>query len=175
MKTPKMKSSPPWFYCYAANYLSNKHYKLMSLEERGLWISIFMECWVNGSVPSENQELAKWLGFDEAKIKVAMTLNLRFFLEEVDGSLISPELEDYREKFLKTRLKQSIGGKDGADKKKDKAAARAKEILQHIPEGQPSSQPKGSLNHFNSNSTNSNQLIEKDIKINKWVDDYERS
>jgi hypothetical protein len=92
------------------------------------------------------------------------------FLIQIEGNLIAPELEGYRENFFAQRKKQSEGGKDGARKKKEKNLGRAEKV-QGIPEGEP----EGSLIHIKSNSFNSNQLIKKGVmsEENKaWVNDY---
>ena len=163
----------PYFQLYAANFLAKREYKLMGIEERGLFISIYMECWVNLSVPADPEELAKYLGFSSDQIKNGLTKRVMSFLIQIDGNLIAPELEGYRENFFAQRKKQSEGGKDGARKKKEKNLGRAEEI-----QGTPEGQPKGSLIHIKSNSLNSNQLIKKGEMSEEnraWVNDYENA
>jgi uncharacterized protein YdaU (DUF1376 family) len=136
----------------------------MNLEERGLWISIYMEFWVNGSLPADTQSLAKLLGFTFEEIDRALGKLHYSFIDEVDGQLISKELEEYRLAFLEKREKQVLGGRQGAQKKKERQAAK-------LAEGQPS----GSLNHINLSSVTSNQLINKeevDSDFQKWVKEY---
>ncbi len=159
-----MTKAVPYFPLYAANFIASRPYKLMNLEERGLWISIYMECWVNGSLPADNQSIAKLLGFSIEEINRALCKLHYSFFDEVDGQLISKELEEYRLAFLEKREKQILGGKQGAQKKKDRQAAR-------LAEGQPT----GSLNHINLSSIKSNQFINKDVSVSdfeKWVDEY---
>jgi len=160
----------PYFQLYAANFLSNRQFKLMSLDERGILISIYMECWVNLSVPKEPVELAKCLGYSEQEASRALTTRVKSFLLEKEGNYVSPELEGYREKFMEARRRQSEGGKDGAKRKKEKSMGRVKEVA-GIPEGQP----KGSLLQIKSNSLKSNQLLEKEVMSDenmRWLEDY---
>lgn len=167
----------PYFQLYAANFLSNRQFKLMSLDERGILISIYMECWVNLSIPVASAELAKCLGFTEQEVLKALTARVKSFLVEKEGNFISPELEGYREKFMEGRRKQSEGGKQGAKRKKEKSMGKIEEV-EGMPEGQPKGEPKGSLIQIKSNSSNSNQLIGKDVTSvsNKtWLDDYDNS
>ena len=84
----------PYFPLYAANFLASRPYKLMSLQQRGLWISIYMECWVNGSLPADLNEMAKLLGFPALEVEQSISQLLYSFVEEVDGQLISKELEN---------------------------------------------------------------------------------
>lgn len=167
----------PYFQLYAANFLSNRQFKLMSLDERGILISIYMDCWVNLSVPIEPVELAKCLGFSEQEASRALTTRVKSFLLEKEGSYISPELEGYREKFMEGRRKQSEGGKQGARRKKEKAMGKIEEV-EGIPEGQLKGQPKGSLIQIKSNSLKSNQLIDKEVMSEenmKWLEDYKNA
>jgi uncharacterized protein YdaU (DUF1376 family) len=160
----------PYFQLYAANFLSNRQFKLMSLDERGILISIYMECWVNLSVPIEPAELAKCLGFSQQEASRALTTQVKSFLIEKEGSYISPELEGYREKFMEGRRKQSEGGKQGAKRKKEKAMGKIEEV-----EGIPEGQPKGSLIQIKSNQIKSNQLLKEGAMSNeimKWVEEY---
>lgn len=162
-----MTKAVPYFPLYAANFIASRPYKLMTLQQRGLWISIYMECWVNGSLPADLHEMAKLLGFPVLEVEQAMS-NLHYsFLEKVDGQLISKELEEYRQGFLDKREKQRLGGIKGAANKKAQQATR-------LPKGQP----KGSLNHINSSSLSSNQLVSSDNSNSvdeAWINDYENS
>ncbi|CAM3613187.1 hypothetical protein [Polynucleobacter brandtiae] len=165
----------PYYPLYAANIIASRPYRLMSLAERGLWISIYMECWVNGGVPSDFSEMAKILGFTEGEMQAFFTKYQTAFFIEVNGQFISTELEEYREGFELKREKQRAGGEKGAQIKKEKR----EEI--RLPKGQPEGAPKGSLSHINlasikSSSINSNQLVKKDVSkqsTSEWVSDYE--
>ena len=159
----------PYFQFYAANFMANREFRLMTLGERGLLISIYVECWVNKNVPIGSAELAKCLGYSELDISNTFTSRVKSFLIEKQSNFISPELEGYREKFMEGRRKQSEGGKAGARKKKEKILTRVNDV-----EGQP----KGSLNQFNSNSFNSNQLIKEDFMTDEnkqWLEAYEHA
>lgn len=162
-----MTKAVPYFPLYAANFIASRPYKLMTLQQRGLWISIYMECWVNGSLPADINEMAKLLGFPVNEVEQAMSQLHYSFLEKSDGQLISKELEEYRHAFLEKREKQRLGGIQGAANKKARQAAR-------LPKGQP----EGSLNHINSNSINSNQLVKRSnskSEIDEWLKNYDDS
>jgi hypothetical protein len=172
----------PYFPLYAANILASKPFRLMNLEQRGLWITIQMECWVNGSVPANINELSMYLGVSLEEIKRTLTQIQYSFLNQNEGELISPELEAYRKAYLERREKQRLGGIHGANQKKVK---NNEEKLSHQgePIAIPMGSPSGCLNHINSNpinldSINSNQLSKKDVKDltnSEWVHNYEKS
>jgi hypothetical protein len=155
----------PYFPFYAANMMSSRSFRLMSLKERGLLITILMECWVNGSVPSEPSDMAKILGLTIDEVRIAYSNLQSAFLESREGQLISTELEGYRKNFLDKREKQRLGGIKGA--------ANKKELHGRSPKGQPTTQPKGSLIQINSNSFKSNQLTRKELtneEFDAWLD-----
>lgn len=165
----------PYFQCYAANLIADKHFRMMSLLERGLWISILLDCWPNKGVPATPSKLAKYFGFDVDEIKGAMSDDLMTFFKIKDDVLYSPELDNERAKYLEQRQKQSIGGKFGATRKKSKA-----QNMGYVDEGRPEGQPvtplEGSLGHIKSSHINSNQLIDKEVSNlsnSEWVNDYD--
>jgi len=103
---------PPAYQEYPASFLANKNFRLMSLEERGLLMTMRFECWENLNVPSNKIELAQYLGLEEKAIPITDRV-LSFFVH-YETTLICPELEDYRQHITIIRQKQSNGGKKGA-------------------------------------------------------------
>jgi hypothetical protein len=169
----------PYFPLYAANFLASKPFRMMSIEERGLWITIQMECWVNGSVPSDLKDLAKYLGVSHDEVQRSFTQKQLSFLQKVGGELKSPELDEYRQDYLAVREKQRLGGIEGAERKREKERQRqAKEALamQSQSQGLPEGQPKGSLGYVNLDSFKSRQLVRSEImnaENKAWVDEYD--
>lgn len=105
---------PPAFQVYAADELSRRSFKLATLAERGLIYTIKNECWVNGSVPADPIQLAKYLGIPEDELELSLTENVLSYFQKDGDSLICPELEDYRKHLDEIRIKKSEGGKQGA-------------------------------------------------------------
>lgn len=173
-----MTKDVPYFPLYAANMLAARPFKLMSLKERGLWITLQMECWVNGDTPASKDELAKYLGITINEIDEALTQKQFSFIQNIRDVFISPELEEYRKKYDEIRTKQRLGGLKGAQRKKTKLQQQS--ITQ---QGQPIGQPEGSLSYINLNSVKSSSVISNQLGeerlINKeaqaWVDDYEKA
>jgi hypothetical protein len=139
MSDYKLKNAPA-FQLYPANELADARFRKMHLDERGLWISMCMECWVNGSVPSEVGELARWLGQSENDVKNALTERVISYFKLKNNDYINPDLEVYRAKILKSREGMSTGGKKGANRKRSKVSN--KEING---QGYPSSHPDETL------------------------------
>ena len=146
-----MPRDVPYFPCYAENILAKREYKLMTLMERGLWISILLECWPNDSVPADPEDLAKCLGFNPEEIKsIPRDRYMKFFKEEFN-EISSPELDAKKKEYEEKRRQQSEGGKEGARRKKRKQEGLSTQ-------GQPLGQPEGSSIQVNSSQFNSSQL-----------------
>lgn len=163
----------PYFPLYAANIMASRPYKLMSLGERGLWIGITLECWVNGGVPSDYMEMSKILGFSKVEIENFFSKYQMSFFQKVNDQLVSKELNEYRAGYEERREKQRLGGIKGAERKKEKQIKVAEG--EAFIEGEPKGRAVGSLSYFNSNSVNSSQLINKgllDQSNDEWVRDY---
>ena len=62
---------PPAYQEYASELLANKHFRLMSLPERGLLFTLKLECWANMTVPSKKEALARYLGLTSNEVSDA--------------------------------------------------------------------------------------------------------
>ncbi|SFL01538.1 Uncharacterized conserved protein YdaU, DUF1376 family [Nitrosomonas aestuarii] len=104
---------PPAYQEYAATILAEISFRTMSLQSRGLFYTMRLECWVNQRLPLDQDDLAKILGFSTAEVSASLPAVMPFFA--IDGEfIICPELEDYREHLAEQRRKQSQGGKTGS-------------------------------------------------------------
>ncbi len=108
--TKPSKRPPPAYFEYASDILSNLDYRLMRLDERGLWDTMRKECWVNGFVPSNSQDLSVVLNLPVGIVELALTDRVLKFFTQKDNALVSDELESYRAKVLLQRELMSIGG-----------------------------------------------------------------
>lgn len=103
----------PAYQEYAATILSRLPFRTMTLQDRGLFYTMRLECWVNGRLPSNRDALAKVLGMPVAEVMASLPAVMPFF-EVVEGFIICPELEDYRAHLADRKSKQSQGGKRGS-------------------------------------------------------------
>lgn len=148
----------------------------MTPSERFVWISIYLECWPNCAVPANPIELAKYLGYPIEEIKAGLTTRVLSFFKEVKGELICPELDEYRETLRIRNLKKSVGGKKGAEYKRN-MVNKVNGSVQGIPKGSLLGIPKGPLIQSNQNQTNQTQSIKKEVVPidDPWVNDYEKA
>jgi hypothetical protein len=105
---------PPAFQEYAATILSSKSFRVMSLSQRGLLFTMRLECWVNQSIPSLSNELARYLGLNNQEVLDSLSANVISYFNESEGLYICPELEDYRQHIREQREKQRAGGRKAA-------------------------------------------------------------
>jgi uncharacterized protein YdaU (DUF1376 family) len=104
----------PAVMLYAERLIADRRYRFMSLEERGLFLSLFCECWKNGSVPADLDQLAHYLGFEKDLIRLAASENCLSYFERQGSELICPQVETYRAEMIKkSERKQQAGSKGG--------------------------------------------------------------
>lgn len=103
---------PPAYQEYAAETLSQLPFRMMSLQERGLFITMRLECWVNKQLPSDPLAISKAFGLSADEVALSLPAVMKFF--KLEGEfIICPELEDYRAHLDERKLKQSQDGKTG--------------------------------------------------------------
>ncbi len=105
---------PPAFQEYAATILSSKAFRFMNLSQRGLLFTMRLECWVNQSIPSLSNELARYLGLNPQEVSDSLSSEVVSYFNDAEGSYTCPELEDYRQHLKELRDKQRAGGKKAA-------------------------------------------------------------
>ena len=153
----------PAFLCYASNIIADKRYRLMTPGERFVWVSIYLECWPNQSVPTKLDELAKYLGYPVEDIKAGLTERVLSFFKVVKGELTSPDLEEYREKNRLRNIKKSEGGKKGAERKRY-MASKGLGYVQGTPRGTPEGPLiQSKLNQSNIPQPNQDKSIKKEF------------
>jgi hypothetical protein len=121
MNPNAQRSRPaPAFQEYASDMLANSRYKTMSLAERGLMDTMRRECWVNGSIPKESNELAAYLGKPIDEINSNLSAKVLNFFRERNDQLVCPELDAYRAGLEEKSKRMSEGGKRGGKSTQNK-------------------------------------------------------
>lgn len=101
----------PAFQEYAADMLAAMPFRVASLAARGLLYTLRLECWVNGSVPTDPVRLAKVLGLTVDEVENALPEVQGFFARTDDGRLVCPELDAYRQEQAERRARMAEGGR----------------------------------------------------------------
>jgi uncharacterized protein YdaU (DUF1376 family) len=160
----------PWYYMYAANLMSDQRYRMMTLEERGIFLTLQNECWVNDKLPSSPAKLSRLLGISEALVIRSMSDQVKSFFLITDSSISSTELDGYKSKHLKQREKQSLGGQKSAAKRKREGRTNSTSEVR--------SQHASSLNKVQSNSLNSTSVYKEEalpVNEDEWLDAYDEA
>jgi hypothetical protein len=162
-----MKTAPA-FMMYASDTMADRNYRLMSLEERGLFLSLLCECWVNRAVPTDSSGLAKLLGFPVDTVRTTLTERVLSFFERKGGEIQSAELERYRKTLEDRRDRMSQGGKKGAQIK-----------WRPVPsgDGHPNGVSIGSRVEMSREEKNRGESLIKGVTSidDAWVKDYDKA
>lgn len=174
---------PPAYQEYASSMLAKFEFRRMSVAERGLLYTMRLECWVNGFLPADEQELARVLGIAHSEVASALPA-LKPFFTLASGAITCPELEDYRQHLAEQRAKKSAGGKKGALKtnKKNKKTSADEDhpMLATTPAGQQPSYPQAprrgtseSLVQSNPAQHSKNKLTGGGDSTEAWLAEYD--
>ncbi|MET0462922.1 MAG: hypothetical protein ABW007_07200 [Chitinophagaceae bacterium] len=107
------KNRPPAFQYYPRDTLMNPLVAVMSLEEFGAYWKLVSYVWLEGSLPSDEKQLAKLLRVTPKKFgKLWLAMEKLFKIE--GDKLIHPELDEYRQKQEEWREKSAEGGRKSA-------------------------------------------------------------
>ena len=165
---------PPAYQEYAAAILSALPFRKMTLQERGLFYTMRLECWENLRLPGNQNELAKVLGLPDNEVAESLG-NVMSFFDMRENFIICPELEDYRTHLAEQREKQSKGGKLGSDITNRKL--RAKKINNGVTSTLqlPRQGSNESLVQSNTVKPSQAQSIKKEVVLidDPWVKEYE--
>ena len=129
----------PAFQEYASDMLANAYYRTMSLAERGLLDTMRRECWVNGSIPKNPNDLADLLGKPAGEINLNLSIKVLHFFREHNDKLTCPELDSYRANLADKKQRMSEGGSRGgkATQQQNKVAkATLKAMLKPLSGGE---------------------------------------
>ena len=110
-------SKSPAFQFYPKDYQSDEAVRLMSHEERGIYLDLLCAEWLEKSIPSDPRLLARLVGITPRKMAKAWEIIRSKFAPHPSGNgrLIHPRLEDERAKQSEWREKSSKGGLKSAE------------------------------------------------------------
>ena len=176
----------PAYQEYAASMMAQIAYRTMTLQERGLFYSMRLECWVNGKLSENPGLLAKVLGFSEKEVSDSLPAVMRFFVVS-DGFVFCPELEDYRKHLEMKKEKARQHGRAGAaitNGKRKPSKKRMDTSNNSVPSGTPSPILSGSsqspcqgeagvLVKLSTAKPSQEQPLIKEVDPDPWLAEYE--
>jgi uncharacterized protein YdaU (DUF1376 family) len=161
----------PAYQEYPANFMARIQYRVMSLTERGLLLTLRHECWVNKQVPADPCTLARMLGYEVNEVSAALPAVMPFFAL-AGGCIVCPELDAYRAHLEGIRERQSQGGRQGAAKTNSK---HTKPLTNDGP-GDSTGDPRvrrESLVQLSSVQPSSIQVLSETPVSDEWVNEYD--
>lgn len=164
------RGTSPAFQVYAFDLMVKRDYRLMTLAERGLLLTMWCECWANIEIPTDLDELATLLGKPD-EVRSALTSRVVAFFEKTQTrTFISPDIEAYRKRILDQRDLMSAGGRKGGMKRAENER-KAREASSH-----PSKSNQASLkgHESESESESETELAKSGVKPveDPWLKDY---
>lgn len=177
---------PPAYQEYAANMLTNLHFRRLNLAQRGLLWTLRLELWANKQLPSQEADLAAILGVSVSELRENLPI-LAPFLANKQGMMIAPDLDNYRAELDSKRARQSEGGKKGADTTNSRRAGSVTSGAGNPQTSPPSrsapkpkstrSSPDGSLEQPSPDQSSTSQEIQtqslKKSDVDPWISSYE--
>jgi len=170
MVKPNLRPAPA-FQEYASDLLAKREFRMMTLAERGLLMTMRLECWVNKSVPSSKSELALMFGCPEQEVNSQLTPNVLSFFKQDGANLFCTELEAYRQNQEAAKAALSEGGRNGGKATQEKNR-KAKASLEAGLEAKvkPLSRDESSRDEVNRKEL-TNEGVPEELK--EWLDGYE--
>lgn len=120
-----------WFW---QDFRANRKVQRMDYIQRGLYRELLDECWADGSLPNDTQELAEICGCPNDVMANAWQVLGKCFIDRGDGRLVNEKIESLRTDTDKTRLARAESGKKGAIAKQLPSNSTANASNCHIEE-----------------------------------------
>ena len=126
---------PPYFECFASDWLAKESFRLATMQERGLLFSMLCQIWVSDSLPAPEAALSRLLGIDEVEVQGSLTERVLSFFETTnDGRLVCPELRDQKAGMLERRRERAAAGRKGGLKRPSSPKAQLGSAARATPE-----------------------------------------
>jgi uncharacterized protein YdaU (DUF1376 family) len=105
----------PAFQFYPKDFLTDENVVVMSLLERGAYITLICQCWIDGTIPADPERLAKMCGSPLSAFRKLWPALERCFVaaRNTPDRLIHPRLERERKKQADFRARQAENGAKG--------------------------------------------------------------
>lgn len=114
-----MAEKSPSFSLYPKDFITDEHVVVMTMAQRGLYITLLCTCWLQGSIPSDPVLIGRLCGATAKEMQLTWpVVAQRFLADPTDSSrLRHKRLDAERAKQAKWREKSSAGGKNASTKR----------------------------------------------------------
>jgi len=116
------KEQSPSFSLYPKDFIADEHVVVMTMAQRGLYITLLCSCWLQGSIPNDPALIGRLCGATPKEIQATWpAVSKRFIADPNDPArLRHKRLDEEREKQAKWREKSAAGGRNGSAKRQPK-------------------------------------------------------
>jgi uncharacterized protein YdaU (DUF1376 family) len=143
----------PAFQFYPNDFLADANVIVMTLQERGAYITLVCLCWQQGGLPSEVEKLARLCGSPVSTFQRLWPAIAPCFRTVANGQrLLHPRLERERQKQRAYRKQQSDKGKLGGRPKKPELSTDKAMALQNESRARPDDKAEKSSSSSSSSS-----------------------
>jgi uncharacterized protein YdaU (DUF1376 family) len=125
------RDNPDWFSFYPYEFIEDENVVAMTMEERGIYITLLCRQWVNGSIPADIPSLARMLNRTPAEMETLWAAIAPCFPPhpELADRVANARLERERNESLRRIAGASAGGRASAEsKRKRKSTAVQPEL-----------------------------------------------
>ena len=108
-------SKAPAFQFYAGDFLSDLKVATMSMEERGVYITLLSYCWLEEGLPQDKNKLARLCSNPKNFNKLWDVVGECFYIDEDDLKYKNKKMEEIRMTLSSYKKKMSDAGKKGME------------------------------------------------------------
>jgi uncharacterized protein YdaU (DUF1376 family) len=153
-------SKSPAFQFYPNDFLSDANVIVMSLQERGAYITLICVCWQQGSLPSDVAQLARFCGSPVGVFRRLWPAIEKCFKVAANGvRLTHPRLDKERKKQAEFRRRQSDKGKASAAKRATAVQPDGNHGSTAVQPSPVQPEPNSSIFNLQSSSTDFGQVV----------------
>ncbi|MFH1739140.1 MAG: DUF1376 domain-containing protein [bacterium] len=112
------KEKRPAMPLYVRDILSDQHFIVMSLAEKGAYMTLIMHCWMDRYIPDDPSQCARLVGCSEEEMRTVWpSIRRRFKRAKKAGLLIHGRVEEERSACQIRHLRRVQSAKIGASKR----------------------------------------------------------
>jgi len=103
----------PSFPFYGSDFFESESVKMMTWEERGIYLALLWHAWVHGSIPADLELVRRIVGLNQEEMREKWKIIGRCWVQGEPGRLVNRRLEDVRAARARYRERRSAAGKAG--------------------------------------------------------------
>jgi uncharacterized protein YdaU (DUF1376 family) len=156
----------PAFQFYPKDFLTDENVVVMSLAERGAYITLICQCWIDGTIPADVARLARMCGTPLSAFRKLWPALERCFTPARNGSerLVHPRLEKERKKQAEYRARQAENGAKGGRPHKPTANPTLTDTKGLASFGVTQTEPKKSSSSLSSSSSSDSSQTHERVR-----------